>query len=335
MTAPLASMRAAHTVKDMDEPRPATIHSLTRRRAQAFAGAGRPVKARPAHVHRKMDPDAAFRATLSDCLAQMTANAGVVRAGRSVEGLHQLRVAMRRLDVALKGFGEEFGQPWLAELRSRAKVLASRLAPARDLDVFTGELLTAPAKAFGAETFAGLRAAAEALRTAHWEQAHATVAGADFALFLDDLAALAHSRLPLGRHGKLAATAARLLARQHARAKKRAVAARSQEERDLHRLRIALKGLRYTAEFFAPLYDRGQVRRYLKEVKTLQDSLGRLNDIAHAQAMVGTLAPAGAAAELRHAAGAVEGWYRASRPRLVSQALKRWDKFKALPRFWE
>src|SRR5580704_19610882 len=147
----------------MDEPRPASIHSLSRRAAHP----AQPVKARTAHIHAKMSPDDAFRTTLSDCLAQMTANAGVLRAGRSVEGLHQLRVGLRRLEVALKSFGEAFEQPWLEELRGRAKVLSSRLGPARDLDVFLEELLSAPAKAFGdddAEIFAPLRQHAEEVR---------------------------------------------------------------------------------------------------------------------------------------------------------------------------
>ena len=66
--------------------------------------------------------------------------------GRSVEGLHQLRVAFRRLEVALGAFGREFGQDWLEELRGRAKILSGRLAPARDLDVFVGKLLADPPK---------------------------------------------------------------------------------------------------------------------------------------------------------------------------------------------
>ena len=86
-----------------------------------------------------MSPDDAFRAILSDCLAQMTANAATLRAGRSVEGLHQLRVGFRRLEVALGAFATEFEKHWLEELRSRAKILSSRLGPARDLDVFVGE----------------------------------------------------------------------------------------------------------------------------------------------------------------------------------------------------
>ena len=80
----------------MDDPR-VTIHSLARRNI----GPVQPVKAVPAYVAAAMRPEEAFRATLSDCLAQITANAATLRVGRSVEGLHQLRVAFRRLEVAL------------------------------------------------------------------------------------------------------------------------------------------------------------------------------------------------------------------------------------------
>ncbi len=107
----------------MEETRSATLHSIVRR----VQGPAEPVKARPAHLHRKMSPEEAFRITLSDCLSQMTANAATLRAGRSVEGLHQLRVGFRRLEVALGAFAREFEKEWLEELRGRAKILSSRL----------------------------------------------------------------------------------------------------------------------------------------------------------------------------------------------------------------
>jgi CHAD domain-containing protein len=270
----------------------------------------------------------------------MTANAGVLRAGRSVEGLHQLRVGLRRLEVALKSFGQAFEQPWLEELRGRTKVLSSRLGPARDLDVFVEELLAAPAKAFSAEEdgemFASLRRAAEEARETAWKQAGDCIASADFTAFIDDVAALAQSRLPLARDNRVGPMASRLLQGQAARAKKRGRAARSHEEGDLHRFRIALKKLRYSAEFFAPLYKKKKVRRYLSQVKRLQDSLGRLNDIAHARAVIARLAPASHnnAGALRFAAGTVQGWYRARQPRLVKKAMKRWDRLKKTPAFW-
>src|SRR3569832_743739 len=177
----------------MDDPRLASIHSLSRH----GLGPAQPVKARPPRSNRAMPPEDAVRVILSDCLTQMTANAATLRAGRSIEGLHQLRVALRRLEVALKAFGEEFRQEWLDNLRGRAKILSSRLGPARDLDVFLTELLDPPAEEGDRESFAALRTRMEELRGRAWKQAFDCVTGTDFALFAEDVAALVHSRLPM------------------------------------------------------------------------------------------------------------------------------------------
>lgn len=317
----------------MDDPPPASIHSLIRR----DNGPAEPVKARPAHIHAKMNPDDAFRITLLDCLAQMTANAATVRAGRSVEGLHQLRVGFRRLDAALGAFAKEFNKDWLEELRGRAKVLSNRLGPARDLDVFVGERLDRAVETQERELLAPLRMRAEGARDAAWKQAQACVAGEDFALFLDDVAGLAASRLPLAGDASLPKVAERILARQRKRTLKRGRTAASRDEGDLHRLRIALKKLRYTAEFFAPLYKKKKVKTYLAKVRQLQEHLGEINDIAHVRATLSTLMRDGGPkknADLGFAAGLVAGWYRAHRPRLAKQALKRWNRFRRIRPFW-
>ena len=318
----------------MDDPRPASIHSLARH----GLGPAQPVKARPTRINRTMRPEDAFRASLSDCLVQMTANAATLRAGRSVEGLHQLRVALRRLEVALKGFGEEFRQEWLGDLRSRAKILSSRLGPARDLDVFITQLLDVPAEEGDREAFANLRLRMEEMRDKAWKQAVDCITGTDFALFVDDVAALAHSRLPMAPDTRLNRVAARLLDRQQKRAVKRGRKARSGEEGDLHRLRIALKKLRYTAEFLSPLYSKEKVRRYVKKLRGLQEQLGAINDIAHVRASMTTLLRETdgkrASPGERYAAGLVAGWYRARRPLIAKKALKRWRKFRKVTPFW-
>ena len=146
----------------MDDPR-AAVHSLTRR-AKDKTVFGQPVKAVPGYVAKSMRPEEAFRATLADCLAHITANAAALRIGRSVEGLHQLRVAFRRLEVALGAFGKEFGQDWIEELRGRAKILLGRLSPARDLDVFTGKLLVSQPKSGVSDGLPQLRIRAETAR---------------------------------------------------------------------------------------------------------------------------------------------------------------------------
>ena len=307
---------------------------------------GRPVKVVPARITRAMTAEEAFRAALSDCLAQLTANAAALRAGRSVEGLHKLRVAFRRLEVALGAFGKEFRQEWLEELRGRAKVLSGRMAAARDLDVFVDALLADALdnEALQAEQVEGgdaLRAAAQSARNAAWVAAHGCVTSADFARFLDDVASLAQSRLPLGGKRKLLGTAARILDRQALRVEKRGRAARSGEEGDLHRLRIALKKLRYSAEFFAPLYSAKKVRAYLTCVRRLQDELGHLNDVAQVRGTIGGLlrarqpGPARSGdGEMQLAAGMVLGWYAAKTPRALKKALKRYRAFRDFTPFW-
>jgi triphosphatase len=312
----------------MDDPR-VSVHSLTRR----SLGPAKPVKTQGPYIASAMRPEQAFRAILSDCVAQITANAALLRAGRSVEGLHQLRVAFRRLDVALGVFGKAFKQSWLEDLRGRGKILSGRLSPARDLDVFVGELLAGPPD-IGSEGFDQLRVQAESVRDAAWEAVAACVTGADFEAFADDMASLASSQLPLTRQRRLPRTAARMLDRQVARVKKRGRKAR--DEAELHRLRIALKKLRYTAEFFAPLYPSKRVKQYLKKLRGLQTLLGDLNDIANVRAVVSQVVRRGNdnQSPMCFAAGAVVGWYGAQTPHAAKQALKRYRKFRKVEPFW-
>ncbi len=321
----------------MDDPR-VDVHSLTRRNL----GPVKPVKAQPTHLAPSMRPEDAFRATLLDCLAQITANTAALRPResphvRSVEGLHQLRVAFRRLDTALDAFGREFGQDWLEEMRSRAKILTGRLSPARDLDVFTEKLL-ADAKWGVRDGLPQLKERAESARATAWEAVSACITSADFERFTDDVASLASSSLPLSRDRRMGRAAMRMLDRQIARVKKRGKQARSGQEGDLHRLRIGLKKLRYTCEFFAPLYSKKRVGRYLKKLRGLQNHLGDLNDVANVRSVVHGLVREKArkddVAALSYAAGAMVGWYGAQVPTIGKAALKRYRKFKRVKPFW-
>ncbi len=132
--------------------------------------------------------------------------------------------------------------------------------------------------------------------------------------------------------------AKRLLDRQQARALKRGRRAHDGDEAHLHRLRIALKKLRYTAEFLAPLYPKRKVKLYVRELRGLQEHLGAINDIAHVRATMATLLRETdnkrTAPGERYAAGLVAGWYRARRPHIAKQALKRWKKFRKVEPFW-
>ena len=107
----------------------------------------------------------------------------------------------------------------------------------------------------------------------------------------------------------------------------------------MHRLRIALKKLRYTAEFFAPLYPRGDVKRYLKKLRVLQNHLGELNDAANVRGQVALVLRESRErkdgdCQLGFAAGSVSAWYAAQTPKAIKKALKRYKRFKRIAPFW-
>lgn len=57
-------------------------------------------------------------------------------------------------------------------------------------------------------------------------------------------------------------------------------------EGELHRLRIQCKKLRYSLEFFASLYDLGQMKQLIRQLKMLQNNLGDFNDLSVQQEML-------------------------------------------------
>ncbi len=68
------------------------------------------------------------------------------------------------------------------------------------------------------------------------------------------------------------------------------------DDRRRHKLRIAVKKVRYAAEFFESLFGRrGGYRKCLKALERLQEVLGRLNDIqTQRRAIAGAAQTAGA-----------------------------------------
>jgi CHAD domain-containing protein len=113
---------------------------------------------------------------------------------------------------------------------------------------------------------------------------------------------------------------------------------KSLDSYDRHRLRIALKKLRYAAEFFEPLYKKKHVGVYLKRLRALLDDLGALNDMVTVRGQLKQLALEDGSKrldpDLCFAAGVIDGWHSARAHRLDQQAVKRWKKFKRTRPFW-
>jgi triphosphatase len=314
-----------------------------------------PAKARPAILPSGIAAEDAFRLTLQQCKWHIASNIGAIVDGRQTEGIHQMRVGFRRLRVALTSFGGDFRTPELENLGARAKRLAEKLAPARDLDVFVEELLEPAAEANGAvDAFALLRARAGRARRTAWDYAVAHVQSPSFGAFMNDLGEALDRRIWFEAAGRAHATkghmafkmpareiAGRILNHRLKAANKRGKRLKSLGDEQRHELRISLKKLRYTAEFFAPLYGEDAVAPFHRKLSRMQDILGALNDVAVARDTLGKLVAArdGVAeserADLSFAAGIVYGWHLDRAGHIWKKANRRWKAFAKTPPFWE
>ncbi|HEY2033661.1 MAG TPA: CHAD domain-containing protein, partial [Rhizomicrobium sp.] len=303
------------------------------------------VKARAAILPRDIPAEDAFRLTLLQCQWHIAANISAVVEARDIEGLHQMRVGFRRLRVAFTSFGKHFRNIELDMLKDRAKRMAENLGPARDLDVFTDELLEPAARANGAvESFELLRNRANDARRTAWDFAVTHVMSPGFAGFMADLNSAVERRIWLEGAKDTSVfdepaqdMAAGVLGRRLKTAKKQAKRLKEASDEQIHHLRIALKKLRYTGEFFAPLYGKEGVEEFDKRLSKMQDSLGAVHDVVVARETLARLT-AGANdhsdSGISFAAGIVYGWHLDRSTHIFKKSVKRWKRFAGTEPFW-
>ncbi|MCA6122599.1 CHAD domain-containing protein [Bradyrhizobium sp. WSM 1704] len=231
----------------------------------------------------------AFRVVARAAFRHFSSNADAVREGEA-EGIHQMRVGLRRLRAAISLFSKILVGPATDEIKAQLKWLTSELAAARELDVFVKEdiepashdaLLRRGGKAITEEfsvrrerAFARARKAVSSPRyrsllidTLQWIEAKQTVVAEDEGGPIDKFAAaLLHRRIrKLRKDG-------------------RRLAELSVQER--HKVRIRAKKIRYGIDFFESLFsdkrEQKQLARLSKHLKRIQNALGSLNDfVAH------------------------------------------------------
>lgn len=258
----------------------------------------------------QMPASQALRAIVGNALSHFRANRAAAAAG-DVEGVHQLRVAIRRLRSALVLFGGMLEPHAARRFGSELRRLGRLFGQARDWDVFCTETL-AHAVAGGAGAAAALGEAARPARTTAHEALRAELAGPEIERLLtgiaewtdlsqDSAAAVGETRWA----HSLESVAPALLARLERKVRRRARHLRRPDE--LHALRKALKKLRYGAQFLEGVYGRRRTRAFRHASRDLQKLLGRVNDAASAARLAATL-DAGDRPDLAPATGALVKW---------------------------
>jgi triphosphatase len=289
--------------------------------------------------------DDAFAQLLRSASQQLLLNQPAAEDGRNPEGIHQTRIALRRLRCALTMLRPLAPSAMLASLRADAKWLASALAAARNWDVFLGQTLAEVADA--CSTVAGfdlVRELAEQSRRAGYAAARAALADRRIGRFELELGAWIEQRgwrcdVSGDRLSELAAPAVpfavRALAKQHDRVLKRGRQFKRLPLEGRHELRLAVKKLRYTADFFLPLLgEDGAARRYARRLSRLQERLGRYNDAGTTRHLMAELALDAMPAPAREALGAVLGWQACRLGSAETEVRAAWRDFRDAARPW-
>jgi inorganic triphosphatase YgiF len=282
---------------------------------------------------------------LATCQHQVLANQSVAEAGRDPEGVHQMRVALRRLRTACAVLRRELGSPQLQAFSAEGKWFATLLGAARNWDVFVGETLSAPSAALASDTvdFDGLRQAAEPHRHVAYAALREALAGQRYNRFQLSLRHWIESR---GWRNELGGRSlgvlldpapsftGRALTWLHRKALDRGAHFRSLGPEERHQLRIGLKKLRYAAEFFRELYSEGEARSYIGCLARLQDALGHDNDASMTWPLLCTLLQNPSSPEVQRTVGVVMGWQARDRVDTKTTLREHWRRFKATPSFW-
>ncbi|MGQ0676140.1 MAG: CYTH and CHAD domain-containing protein [Rhodospirillales bacterium] len=290
-----------------------------------------------------------FAAIARSCLAQLRANEDCVRQGEDPEGVHQLRVGLRRLRAAFALFvgvlPEEQRRHFVDELRWAQQ----RLGPARDWDVFIADTVN-PLRGRLPED-ANLRAlavAASAARAIAYKQASATLDDRRYTrmqlqldLWLEsgggDGAADNETGDPRPWMAPIGGVARTVLDKRHRKIRKLAKRFDDLNDEERHELRIDGKKGRYAAEFFRSLFQRKAALRYAKRLSEMQDCLGSMNDAVVGHRLIDELAGASAKGRIvvERSSGILKGWFAARIAADMPQASRISRKIAKIKPFWE
>ncbi len=296
-----------------------------------------PVKALALELGRAMTAVEAFRAIAGNALAQVHANEHGVVHSDDPEYLHQMRVGIRRLRSAFRLFRDllgDAGAPEAGALRG----IAAALAPARDWDVLVVETLPMASDALA------LHHAAPALLEAGERERQRARALAIRSIKTDGYR---NSMMALGRllaipddqpdsaawRQPARECAAQILAHWHARVLKRGRRLDRRSSAELHRLRIAVKQLRYAVEFFNGLFAPRRMSALRQRLMRLQDILGNINDAASVVPMLESAAAAGGP-DVQLAADKIVAWCADRTAGERTELRAAWRRFRAASLPW-
>jgi inorganic triphosphatase YgiF len=313
--------------------------------------AGKDVEAAHAdaiEIDEHADVAGAFKAIGLSCLRHLARNEEPVREG-DAEGIHQMRVGLRRLRAALSLFKNIVQDPQTERLKTDLKWLTEQLGPARDYDVFVKESI-APLESMPRKMGVGaLKADLRKRRADGFAKARSAVNSGRYRQIVLDIVlwlaggAWTKNPDPLRkglRTQPVNAFAREVLDQRTKKIVKKIKKLESLDARHRHKLRIAIKKLRYATEFFSSLFAdaKKERKKFGKELEKLQRSLGTLNDIRVHEGLADEIVRVpklrAKGRQTAFAVGLVSGQEQKDVEPLLGAAMKAGNRLAAFPRYW-
>jgi CHAD domain-containing protein len=234
-------------------------------------------------------------ATCRQWLGAFVAHTPATRQGEDAEALHEMRVAARRLEAAIRLFGD-YLPPWAVESRPTLRNVMQALGAARDFDVQI-EFIRERSEHLSADEVK-LLGPLEARLASGRAQAHAQLIevldSAEtrqwLARWVEFTSNAPELRPEVTTAAHPAAFALAALRRNYKRVRKAVDRLGSESTaEDYHEVRSRVKRLRYAIEAFAPLCEESAAK-YLRELVRVQTVLGEYQDAEVRATHLATLA---------------------------------------------
>jgi CHAD domain-containing protein len=274
------------------------------------------------------------QASVAGGVRRLVENDPVVRVGENPEGVHQARVATRRLRSDLRTLRPVLDTDWSEPLRGELRWLGELLGRVRDADVLLG-LLADKAQALDDDERGHAHDLIDRLRVMRGRD-HTNLLDAmrseRYIALLDRLVEAARApRVRSGMSGKPASKLVGRLARRTVRRLRRQI--RSLPETpaasELHEVRKRAKQARYALEAVSPISGKSAARA-ARRLADLQEALGEHQDAVVAVAWLRDAARDYAGTDTPFVAGRLSGAFDADRLRLRAHWRTYWKRAKRL-----
>ena len=297
----------------------------------------RPLKAPKIKLAEEMSVGEAFNFIIAGALEHMFANEIPTLEGRA-EGVHQTRVAMRRVRAALRAFKRILSYDKRKAFNGEFRWFQQRLAPARDWQVFLNETLpqiasSAPGQE---EAIVRLRRIARAERRRAVRDAAAYLESRRYARLLlqfERWIASVENEVGSKAFGEPIKPFAKSVLRKTWRyflEDKRPLS--RLPDKDLHEIRKRGKKARYATQFFSSLWSGPEVPPFMKLMGRFQDSLGKTNDAIVARHILAAVKPGRLDPSVIRLA---QEWSEARVRKCLRTAQPQWRHLGRLTPFWK